>query len=364
MKNRFTIIMKKHPVFRLSNKSPLEDKLSAILMSSAFLMSFIGFITNALFGYSFILNLPNLLVAFILLTLPLIFPNELEKVSKFELFIVAVLYFPYIYFTNNAYLGAAPIYFTIMIVYLSFYLKNKELFVAITTLVIFYSSLFIFTYNYPDTYIEYPDTLTGIIDYTVALVLMSVVVAILGTTTYRGYRKEKTHTANLMEQLEIKNKELEILTNMDHLTKIYNRKYFMEQINKLIKHNNSDFYILMIDIDDFKKINDKYGHLFGDDVLMQIAKNLSKCLRTYDTLSRYGGEEFAVLLTNNTIDGCYQIAERMRSVVSALEFRYEIKVTISIGVSKFLQEDSIKDVIDRADKNLYIAKEKGKNQVQ
>ncbi len=364
MKNKLIAMMKKHPVFGLNNKSTLEDKLSAILISSAFLMSLIGFITNALFGYSFLLNLPNLLIAFMLLTLPLIFPNELEKVNKFELFMVAVLYFPYIYFTNNAYLGATPIYFTIIIVYLSFYLKKKDLIIAITTLVILYSSLFIYTYLYPETYMEYSDTLTGVIDYTVALILMSVVVATLGTTTYRGYRDEKKHTESLMEQLETKNKELEILTNMDHLTQIYNRKYFMEQIDKLIKYNDSDFYIFMIDIDDFKKINDKFGHLFGDDVLIQIAKNLSKCLRTYDTLSRYGGEEFAVLLTNNTIDGCYQIAERMRSVVSALEFRYEIKVTISIGVSKFLQEDSIKDVIDRADKNLYIAKEKGKNQVQ
>ncbi len=364
MENKFTAIIKKHPLFGLSNKAALEDKLSSILRLSAVLMSLIGFITNALFGYSFLLNLPNLLVAFMLLTLPIIFPNDLDKVSKFELFVVGVLYFPYIYFTNNAYLGAAPIYFTIIIVYLSFYLKKKELIFTIVTLVIYYSSLFIFTYYYPNTYMEYPDALTGIIDYTVALILMSIIVATLGATTYKGYRREKKHTEILMEQLEIKNKELEILTNMDHLTNIYNRKYFMEQMNRVIKHNNSCFYVLMIDIDDFKKINDKYGHLFGDDVLFQIAKNLSKCLRSYDTLSRYGGEEFAVLITNNTIEGCYQIAERMRLIVSALEFRYETKVTISIGVSEFLQDDSIEDVIDRADKNLYLAKEKGKNQVR
>ncbi len=364
MKNKFVAIMKKHPIFEISKNSALEDKLSAILMVSAFLMSLIGFITNTFFGCSFLLNLPNLLVALMLLSLPLLFPNELEKVSKFELFVVAVLYLPYIYFTNNAYLGAAPIYFTIIIVYLSFYLKKRELIVTIITLVLFYSSLFVFTYYYPDSYMKYPDALTGIIDYTVALVLMSVVVASLGAQTYRGYRKEKEHTDALMEELEIKNKELETLTNMDHLTKIYNRKYFMEQINKLIEHNGFDFYVLMIDIDDFKKINDEYGHLFGDDVLLQIAKNLSECLRTYDTLSRYGGEEFAILITNNTIEGSYQIAERMRQKVSDLEFRYEIKVTISIGVSKYLQDDSIEDVIDRADKNLYLAKEKGKNQVR
>ncbi len=148
---------------------------------------------------------------------------------------------------------------------------------------------------------------------------------------------------------------------VDPLTKIYNRRYLDVLLFKLRKRLG--FSILMLDIDDFKKINDNYGHTFGDKVLINLGKVLLSCIRNYDDAIRYGGEEFLVVLYRAGLQDAKQVAERIRT--KFYESKYEevpgLKISVSIGIACGVNGDNLWDVIKKADKALYQAKRKGKN---
>ncbi len=131
---------------------------------------------------------------------------------------------------------------------------------------------------------------------------------------------------------------------------------------------NAEVGILMIDLDDFKKINDTYGHYFGDKLLCKVAETISSCTRSYDDIIRYGGEEFLVILYRSKKKDIIAVVERIRKKIESIKFDKHptVKITVSIGAA-FYDVGSNKDInkeINRADKALYIAKQKGKNRVE
>jgi diguanylate cyclase (GGDEF)-like protein len=123
------------------------------------------------------------------------------------------------------------------------------------------------------------------------------------------------------------------------------------------------FSILMLDIDDFKSINDTYGHQAGNEVLKAIARSLSENCREYDTIARYGGEEFAIILHSTKIENAVSLSERIRGAVSSLVTTPLTKtITISIGIATFpAHADTADDLIKKADLALYHSKKNGKN---
>lgn len=163
--------------------------------------------------------------------------------------------------------------------------------------------------------------------------------------------------------------KVEELATKDGLTKVFNRRKIFEVLEREVELSKRQLYhfgLLMIDIDDFKKINDSYGHLAGDLILTNVAKAIKIALRTEDYLGRYGGEEFLAVLTNPTPENALLCANRIKEVVENLETEFKnkkIKVTISTGVTVYLPDESLDTTLARADKALYMAKERGKNTV-
>ncbi|KUO60451.1 MAG: hypothetical protein APF84_06220 [Gracilibacter sp. BRH_c7a] len=158
----------------------------------------------------------------------------------------------------------------------------------------------------------------------------------------------------------------------DHLTGVFNRRYIDERlqvdmINNTI--NKETLSLIMADIDFFKKVNDTYGHLAGDYILKEVAKILDGCIRSgKDWVARYGGEEFLVCLPNTKKDIATKIAERMRTKIQDKDFKYEgqnINITTSFGVYSIVSDNdsNLESLINFADKNLYKAKQSGRNQV-
>ncbi len=155
----------------------------------------------------------------------------------------------------------------------------------------------------------------------------------------------------------------------DQLTGLYNRRFFIEQANKILKSaQRHDFPIslIMCDIDHFKKINDRYGHNVGDKVLQNFSKLLTTIIRETDTLSRYGGEEFAILLPQTPIQGAAILAERMRSEtekMTILTDQKKIKFTASFGIAAINQKEYFDEGLKASDDALYKAKALGRNKV-
>lgn len=154
-------------------------------------------------------------------------------------------------------------------------------------------------------------------------------------------------------------KKLYLESIMDHLTKVYNRGHIIEILED---NKNSDSCILMMDIDNFKMINDTLGHVVGDKVLIRVANVISSNLREVDAVGRYGGEEFLVVLKDTDVEKGKLVAERIREAVQAIEWREKIVTTISIGMVQCYDGDTDK-LLSEADMLMYRAKNMGKNRV-
>lgn len=148
----------------------------------------------------------------------------------------------------------------------------------------------------------------------------------------------------------------------DPLTGLNNRMYLYFYLeNKLKGFNNSNISLAVIDIDDFKQINDKYGHLEGDKALVRVANIIMNSIRQSDFVVRWGGEEFVVVLNDADKDKAYQISERIRGKIEMQPFNYnneEYKLTVSIGIKTTDIKMTVNEMIYEADKLLYKAKEK------
>lgn len=156
----------------------------------------------------------------------------------------------------------------------------------------------------------------------------------------------------------------------DPLTSVYNRRHFEERLASecaAARRHRRPLCLLLIDVDDFKRINDRCGHLTGDAVLRGVAQTLNETLRREDLLFRYGGEEFAILVRETDMDGATKLAERLRKRVSQMRYRarearaVDMKVTVSIGLASFNPEMHEDDLVDQADAGLYQAKRDGKD---
>lgn len=187
----------------------------------------------------------------------------------------------------------------------------------------------------------------------------------------------KQYNLELEEKIKLRTKELletqiklQEQAHKDPLTNLYNRRHFGEIIGSLFsmsKRGNNPLSILIIDIDNFKSINDNYGHQIGDLVIKSLANIFINSIRKSDIAIRYGGEEFLLLLTNTNSNNAQIIAEKLRNSVENTILKtkesIDLKFTISLGLATVKKNDSTIDIaIESADKALYIAKRSGKNQ--
>ncbi len=162
---------------------------------------------------------------------------------------------------------------------------------------------------------------------------------------------------------------LEFLSNNDTLTQISNRRGFKDKLNSqllLQRRLKNTLSVIFIDIDNFKKINDKFGHNVGDQVLQKIAQIFKDNIRHIDLIARWGGEEFIIVLINSSLEDSKKIAEKLRNILEnnqELKNLTSITVTGSFGLTQLKEDDSLDRLIDRADNAMYQAKNSGKNKI-
>jgi diguanylate cyclase (GGDEF)-like protein len=187
--------------------------------------------------------------------------------------------------------------------------------------------------------------------------------------TVRERTKELETTA-----LELKrsNEKLVVLSDTDPLTRLYNRRFLMEELERKLlwaKHNTQCLSLIVLDIDNFKKINDTFGHQNGDLVIISVAEVSRTKMRGHDIVARYGGEEFVIILPETPLSDAVLIAERLRKSVQAKCFPPPMEVltvTVSLGVATFPSAlvNSIDSLFKQADEALYLAKHRGRNRVE
>ena len=174
-----------------------------------------------------------------------------------------------------------------------------------------------------------------------------------------------------LQQGKADKQKLERLANFDALTGLHNRQAILGKLHETInraKRYREDFSLIMLDLDHFKKVNDRYGHLTGDDVLEEVAALIRGTIRNTDVAGRYGGEEFIIILPQTTLSSAWVIAERLRSIIEQAEMKDPagnvFAITVSQGLAGWERGEDAHSLISRSDEALYKAKEKGRNRVQ
>jgi len=164
-----------------------------------------------------------------------------------------------------------------------------------------------------------------------------------------------------------KDKEIYYQSITDPLTQSFNRWYFVERLKEEMERamrSGTGFALIMIDIDHFKQVNDRFGHNVGDKVLKRLAQLIKSRLRKIDTFARWGGEEFMVLLPGTTVSGAVALAEELRKKLEGLNIEGVVKITASFGVVSYCKGDTLESLIERVDKMMYKAKHEGRNCVR
>src|SRR5574344_1334081 len=193
------------------------------------------------------------------------------------------------------------------------------------------------------------------------------------TTQFSEYEKGEISTIASLAAIAVNNASLVEQSSTDMMTHLKLKYYFFNVLTDkldLAFAQNQPLSVIMFDIDFFKKFNDTYGHACGDYVLQTVAKIIKSGIRRQDMASRYGGEEFTVMLHNTNKDDAMTVADRIRSQIEQYDFCYEnqhAQVTISVGVTEFNTDTnpvtSPKALVDQADQALYVSKRNGRNRV-
>jgi len=196
----------------------------------------------------------------------------------------------------------------------------------------------------------------------------------LQKTTEKAYKDREEAFAQLEKvHAEIKRKQVEVLnvndellklSNTDKLTAIANRRHFQEELARHVERYHNEgivFSVLIVDVDHFKKVNDTYGHLIGDSVLIQLASVLTQEVRPTDFVARLGGEEFVIILPETDAEKALELAVQLKNTVEVIKWQTIDRLTVSVGVSTFSAADTEVTLIHCADQALYRAKANGRN---
>ncbi len=181
-------------------------------------------------------------------------------------------------------------------------------------------------------------------------------------------RDNDIHLREINKLLEARATRYEELSTKDNLTGIYNRsKFEMElrrEIERIRRYKTGTFSLVFFDIDFFKKINDTFGHLEGDNALREIAKLVNAHIRTTDTLARWGGEEFVIIMPQTSLSKAKTATDIIRQIVGDTSFSVIGNITCSFGISQYKEDDDAQSIIHRADQAVYNAKNNGRNRVE
>ena len=238
----------------------------------------------------------------------------------------------------------------VIIIVIGIYLApNKWIYMqiaAITTAVAFITASF------------YIQAEIGFSDFSAGIAYILIVIVLSSITSYRASYYKRVQYMD--------SRKLLVMSQTDFLTGLFNRGKFDEELSKWIDYSiryKTPLSMTIFDFDDFKLINDNYGHLAGDQVIIDTVNTIKSAIRQTDVFARWGGDEFVLLLPNADINQAKELIERIRKLVAGKTFEVEQHITCSFGLASLKADDTVERFLQRSDKLLYQAKQTGKNTI-
>jgi diguanylate cyclase (GGDEF)-like protein len=345
----------------------LEDKLFAILLVFGMVISVINVIINNAIGFRFDANY-KWFIFFISTALALAYQirggsaNRVRNVIFFE---IVYLFLPngWLLTRGNSYSTMSYLFLITVLICLVLEGKSRLFFIA-SELAIVIGLLY---YEYVETISQTnaEDIVFRIDSLFQVPVAMITTIAILVLFS-NAHRKEEQQLQEYSSLMEEKNRILTDITVTDELTGVYNRRYVFQKLEEIKNHLDLMTYqvhIAIVDIDNFKTINDAFGHVTGDQVLRKVSGIMREIVAQNGYVGRYGGDEFVIILNDISHAESKLIIECLRQEIQAITDFKDFTVTVSGGMSRFYPYDEIDDVLNRADSMLYKAKSESKNRM-
>lgn len=335
------------------NYSEYNDKRRKSLLSEfiCYLVLVILFFYNVKINFDYnnsytIINFSIMLITLVALLLYKRTNNY--KILNFHINIFLTLFLMYVFFTGgDARDETALVWFPIFPL-LTYPINGLIKGFLMNFIFLLIAVVGLFCSDFPFVIIKYPETMVS--TFLCTSVFVSIMGFVMEYSRIKANMKEKKYKESLIKMSEI-----------DSMTKIYNRRFMDNYIKSLCK-NGEVFALVFADIDNFKKINDTYGHDVGDVVIKTIANTFLKSIRDVDTVSRWGGEEFLIILKEKDINLVSLIIERIRNKIESSNIN-NIKVTCSFGISFSKEGKNDQGLLKLADNRLYKAKGTGKNKI-
>lgn len=262
--------------------------------------------------------------------------------------------FPFIFLSSGALYSNTPMFFIMGIVIAAPILRgNKRIVLCAVQLVYYMIVISICFFNKELSFLRPQGNQIVMLLFSFVIVAFYIFSSTVMVT--KQYEKERDKAEEL-------NRKLVELANRDPLTKLYNRRYLTDFLDNLLKDHSADFSVILIDIDDFKLVNDQYGHITGDNILIAFSNVITELLVQHDFACRFGGEEFMIYChTANMTFVEEHMAELKTSFSTYCMEHFSFNVTFSAGAAAYTGETQITELFNKADMKLYEAKHSGKN---
>ena len=344
----------------------LEKKIFKIILKFGIVISFLNILINYFVGSSWFISAKWI---FILILSAAVF-NLIEKdlldfmklKLSFYLFLIYI-FLPLSWFQSGGSDNSSLAYIFLALISITFLFKKTKprnlLFLSLNAVFII---LFIIEYFYPELILRYSPKVM-FIDRLIQMPLILTASYLLLLQFARAYNQEKNKLGLTTKKLRLANQKLKNLANRDPLTHKFNRRAFDHEVKNIFNsqlHFKKNITLILFDIDDFKEINDSYGHDIGDQVLIKLADELEKTMPQATLISRWGGDEYAIVCYKDEIEAQKYLDQYYQNVEKLSE-KMDIPITVSAGLSRFKKDDQMQKLFKRVDDILYQSKEEGKD---
>ncbi|GMQ58078.1 hypothetical protein AN1V17_24730 [Vallitalea sediminicola] len=344
----------------------LEDRIFKSILKTGIALSAICIIGNIIFKFPLIINTKWI---FLIIICFLALHYETKETSikervKFSYFIFIILFFiPVGWFDSGGTANNTIAYVFILLICITYLFNSKKRTILVIMLIATFNGLYIFEHIRPDLINSYSSD-SQFWDRLLQIPLTLYASYYLIKRFATAYTTEKNKQEEYSVQLKEANHKLHALATFDSLTNVNNRRIFDDYLQAILIDEEiieADIYVALLDIDNFKKINDTYGHLIGDELLVSFAEKAREIIIAPNMLARWGGDEFAIIYFGNediVKSRMNDLLQTIRNIGKAKN----LESTISIGLSRLKPLDTVIDILSRADLALYEAKSNGRNQ--
>ena len=332
----------------------LQKRLFWNLVLTGCIANMVGFLSNViLFG----MTLPTIVCGVCVMMMVLcgvagIRFGKQRTAAAVMVLILSLIEFPFLFYVYGANMG---VYFVLGIVALAIFFPRPYHIAAIVITILIDIAVIIFSSLYHTLEVMNRESQLGTM--LCSYVIVAVSVASMLCNLISEYMLQRAHLLKA-------SRDLQYAANRDALTGVYNRGYLIQTLKQWMGTEDKRFLVALIDVDNFKSINDTYGHVYGDEVLIELARLMKQEIRGKGIAARYGGEEFMLLFEEPNQQKALDVLERIKIELGAFSMKTrQIIITFSGGLEEYRTEGKIDELFRRADKKLYQAKNGGKNHI-